>query len=200
MRFLNHIILNFYRNSLLINYNYWFRDVISNYPTRPNFISRRCVKNKYRLSIFFFYELYEPKFSISATNLSYSKLVNSSTVPNLIYIMNSQLSKLNIHVLRKERLYTKLKYSRSPAYDIVSGGIAVLFAGLLGFLVSEKFGMELVDSGDFYYIWMYFVFISFLLRPIIASTSAKRGLWHAISPHQLIWYFTLLYGLLTQES
>ena len=55
-------------------------------------------------------------------------------------------------VLPKERLYTKLKYSRSPEYDIVSGGFAVLLAGLLGFLSSEKFGIELVDSGDFYYI------------------------------------------------
>jgi hypothetical protein len=28
----------------------------------------------------------------------------------------------NINFLRKERLYTKLKYSRCPQYDIVSGG------------------------------------------------------------------------------
>jgi hypothetical protein len=28
----------------------------------------------------------------------------------------------NFNFLRKERLYTKLKYSRCPQYDIVSGG------------------------------------------------------------------------------
>jgi hypothetical protein len=58
-------------------------------------------------------------------------------------------------------LYTKLKYSRSPAYDIVSGGVAALFAGFLGFLISEKFGIELVDSGDFYIFFMYTTFLLF---------------------------------------
>jgi len=37
-------------------------------------------------------------------------------------------------------MYTKLKYSRVPQYDIVSGGSAALLAGFLGFLISEKFG------------------------------------------------------------
>ena len=32
----------------------------------------------------------------------------------------------DINYLRKERLYTKLKYSRTPQYDIVSGGSACL--------------------------------------------------------------------------
>ena len=56
-------------------------------------------------------------------------------------------------------MYTKLKYSRSPQYDIVSGGVAALFSGFLGFLISEKFGIELVDSGDFYIALMYFIFL-----------------------------------------
>ena len=73
----------------------------------------------------------------------------------------------NINFLRKERLYTKLKYSRCPQYDIVGGGWAALFAGLLGFLISEKFGIELVDSGDFYNALMYAIFASFALRPLI---------------------------------
>ena len=55
-------------------------------------------------------------------------------------------------------IYTKLKYSRSPAFDVVSGGFAALLAALLGFLISEKFGYELVDSGDFYYAYMYALF------------------------------------------
>jgi hypothetical protein len=61
-------------------------------------------------------------------------------------------------------MYTKLKYSRTPQYDIVSGGSAALLAGFLGFLITEKFGFELVDSGDFYFLFMYIVFISFFGR------------------------------------
>ena len=83
---------------------------------------------------------------------------------------------ININFLRKERLYTKLKYSRSPAYDIVSGGAAAILAGFIGFLISEKFGFELVDSGDFYYLFMYIVFASFSMRPLLIATSAKDSL------------------------
>ena len=43
--------------------------------------------------------------------------------------LNTTLNLININFLRKEKLYTKLKYSRSPAYDIVSGGAAAIFAG-----------------------------------------------------------------------
>ena len=42
-----------------------------------------------------------------------------------------------------------------------------MFAGLLGFLISEKFGIELVDSGDFYNALMYAIFAAFSLRPLI---------------------------------
>ena len=78
-------------------------------------------------------------------------------------------SSLNVNFLRKERLYTKLKYSRSPAYDIVSGGAAAILAGFVGFLISEKFGFELVDSGDFYFLFMYGVFAAFSLRPLLIT-------------------------------
>jgi hypothetical protein len=90
----------------------------------------------------------------------------SDTLKNLV----------NINFLRKERLYTKLKYSRSPAYDIVSGGAAALLAGFLGFLVSEKYGFELVDSGDFYYLFMYIVFLSFSLKPLLTSINFEKSL------------------------
>jgi len=73
----------------------------------------------------------------------------------------------DINFLKREKIYTKLKYSRSPAYDIVSGGVAALFAGFLGFLISEKFGIELVDSGDFYTLFMYIVFLTFSTRPLL---------------------------------
>lgn len=73
--------------------------------------------------------------------------------------------------LRKEKRYTKLKYSRSPQYDIVSGGVAAIFSAFIGFLISEKFGIELVDSGDFYTLFMYVVFLSFSMRPLLKLLS-----------------------------
>jgi len=66
-------------------------------------------------------------------------------------------------------LYTKLKYSRTPAYDIVSGGSAALFSGFLGFLICEKFGFEMLDSGDFYFCFMYAVFLLFFMRLLLKS-------------------------------
>lgn len=69
--------------------------------------------------------------------------------------------------IRKERIYTKLKYSRVPQFDTASGAIASLLAALLGFLITEKFGWELIDSGDFYTLFMYVVF--FVLLAKIAS-------------------------------
>ena len=89
---------------------------------------------------------------------------------------NSIFNLTNINFLRRERLYTKLKYSRSPAYDIVSGGAAALLAGFLGFLVSEKYGFELVDSGDFYYLFMYIVFLAFSLKPLLTSINFEKSL------------------------
>jgi hypothetical protein len=94
---------------------------------------------------------------------------------------NTLVNLLNLNFLRKERLYTKLKYSRSPAYDIVSGGSAALLAGFLGFLISEKFGFELVDSGDFYYGFMYIVFISFSLKPLSLVSDNNKGFLDTLS-------------------
>ena len=85
--------------------------------------------------------------------------------------LTSEISNLwtlfDINFLKKEKIYTKLKYSRVPQYDIVSGGSAALLSGFLGFLISEKFGIEMVDSGDFYYLFMYLVFFSFVFRPFL---------------------------------
>lgn len=106
--------------------------------------------------------------------------------PNLL------ITVVNVNFLRKERLYTKLKYSRTPAYDIVSGGAAALLAGFIGFLVSEKFGFELVDSGDFYFFFMYVVFAAFTLRPLLFSTDPARGFWDLFGPGRLINFYKAL--------
>jgi hypothetical protein len=93
-------------------------------------------------------------------------------------------------------LYTKLKYSRSPAYDTVSGGAAALFAGFLGFLVSEKFGMELVDSGDFYFLIMYIVFLCFSLRPLLLIINPSTPLQEIFSIRSILNFYTNLITLL----
>tara|TARA_B100000795_G_scaffold238356_1_gene199417 strand:- start:1491 stop:1787 length:297 start_codon:yes stop_codon:yes gene_type:complete len=92
-------------------------------------------------------------------------------------------------------MYTKLKYSRSPAYDTVSGGAAALFAGFLGFLVSEKFGMELVDSGDFYFLIMYTVFLCFSIRPLLTVLNPTAPLSDAFSLKGVLLLYTNLLSL-----
>jgi len=89
---------------------------------------------------------------------------------------------LDAHFLIKEQLYTKLKYSRCPQYDIVSGGFAALLAGFIGFLISEKFGIELVDSGDFYNAFMYVVFITCSTRPLLLIVMGAEGVVDISSP------------------
>jgi hypothetical protein len=62
-----------------------------------------------------------------------------------------------------------------PQYDIVSGGAAALLAGFLGFLITEKFGFELVDSGDFYFLFMYFVFFFYSLRLFLKIIDSEQS-------------------------
>jgi hypothetical protein len=64
---------------------------------------------------------------------------------------------------------------------MVSGGIAALFAGFLGFLITEKFGLELLDSGDFYIAFMYAVFICFSVRPFLRILSIDNQAYSIIS-------------------
>lgn len=101
----------------------------------------------------------------------------------------------DINFLKKERIYTKLKYSRVPQYDIVSGGAAALLAGFLGFLICEKFGFEMVDSGDFYFLFMYIVFLIFALRPFFKITSGLRSAWSAFSIKWFVYFCQIILNL-----
>jgi hypothetical protein len=105
--------------------------------------------------------------------------------------LNSLLN-FNIYFLRKEKIYTKLKYSRCPQYDMVSGGLAALLAGFIGFLICEKFGLELLDSGDFYIAFMYAVFLVFSLRPFLRITCRSSSLYRFMSPKFLISFYNRL--------
>jgi hypothetical protein len=129
------------------------------------------------------------KQKLATLNLKYNL---STKHLNLNSKLNTSLALVNINFLRKERLYTKLKYSRSPAYDIVSGGAAALLAGFIGFLISEKFGYELVDSGDFYYAFMYAVFLIFSLKPLLTVSDSKKGFVQMISLKPLLIFYSIL--------
>lgn len=123
------------------------------------------------------------------------------TKPRLVSITQDFPHHLfNINFLRKERLYTKLKYSRCPQYDIVGGGWAALFAGLLGFLISEKFGIELVDSGDFYNALMYAIFGAFALRPLVKIIDKTFQLKDLLLVPLLIDYLMLILTLSTKKA
>jgi hypothetical protein len=112
------------------------------------------------------------------------------------YKTNLLWSLFDINFLRKERIYTKLKYSRVPQYDIVSGGAALLFGGFLGFLICEKFGFELIDSGDFYFLFMYVVFLCFSLRLFFRIMDGENSSWNVISLKWLIYFYLTLITLI----
>jgi len=181
MRYANHIILDFENRKKIQNSQYWVFKFINQQPLEPSFISHVKVINIVTSS--------QTKFNQQEpTQLNLSTILSSPNTytPNHL---NTTLNMININFLRKEKLYTKLKYSRSPAYDIVSGGAAALFAGFLGFLVSEKFGFELVDSGDFYFLTMYIVFLCFSLRPLLTTTEPTKSVWSVFSLYNIFLFY-----------
>ena len=113
-----------------------------------------------------------------------------------IFKNNKLWSLFDFNFLKKERIYTKLKYSRVPQYDIVSGGVAAIFAGFLGFLISEKFGIELVDSGDFYFLFMYVVFLCFFLRLFLKIMDNSEISWNVVSLKWSLYYYQNILKLL----
>ena len=115
-------------------------------------------------------------------------------------LSSSAKNSFDIQFLRKEFVYTKLKYSRCPAYDAVSGGFAALFAGFVGFLISEKFGIELVDSGDFYIVLMYVLIAGFSGRLLLSCTSLSSTPYLPISLRHNMLFFKELFKFLFQTS
>jgi len=136
---------------------------------KTNFVSRTSVKLTQETS----------QYLKSVSNHSYTSLLPTATVTPILSSFTT--STFDINFLRKEKIYTKLKYSRCPQYDIVSGGFAAILAGFIGFLISEKFGIELVDSGDFYIAFMYGVFAVFSLRPLVRIYSKDNVAYTPVS-------------------
>ena len=186
MRYPNHIILDVAKLQNSNITNNWTSSYTSLISKTKHFNNTLNVISNIKLS------------SNSITSSNHSTVVVKSSTPfrkntnstgNINTRSNSLLwSLFDINFLKKEKMYTKLKYSRSPQYDIVSGGVAALFAGFIGFLISEKFGIELVDSGDFYTFFMYIVFLCFATRPFFRIMSKKNTLYHFVSLKFLLDY------------
>jgi len=137
-----------------------------------------------------------PVIKQNYSTVSTDGLVHLTTTART-YVNNPLWDVFTIDFVRREFMYTKLKYSRCPESDIVSGGVAAIFSGFLGFLICEKFGLELLDSGDFYTFLMYVVFLTFALRPFLFMLSSDKNIWHCFSYKPL---FTFVKDLLILGS
>jgi hypothetical protein len=175
-----------------VNAGYLNKDLPKPLPQKPTIDAKlkfqkekKTIEEYIRYYTFMYRRLYLIKSNVTVKNNKSMNLLHRSVILNYI---------------RKERLYTKLKYSRSPAYDIVSGGAAALLAGFLGFLISEKYGFELADSGDFYYLFMYAVFFCFSFRPLLASIGSSDSIKDIFSlKFFLDYYFFLIYFFLRKN-
>jgi len=174
---LNNINRDFFINNLEVKYKSYSPFLFKN---KLFYLLFQKKKNYQILKLNFFYK----------NNIKKKKsLINNNILWNLF----------NINFIKKEKIYTKLKYSRVPQYDIVSGGSAALFAGFLGFLISEKFGIELVDSGDFYYLLMYVIFLIGFLRIFLKLINNMNNDWNIFSYKWALNYFYYLFILIKKK-
>ena len=200
MGFPDHLIMdfNFKKNNKTLPY--WVSKFTSTKAQNPSFIDEinpNLINNSQTSKVSWLNFLRDTKYSANSTNSLLSTLRLLETTSNIPSLNNHKSSYsaenlININFLRYERLYTKLKYSRSPAFDIVSGGAAALLAGFLGFLISEKFGFELVDSGDFYYLFMYIVFGAFILKPLLYMSNSNHSILSSLSYRNFLSFFVKL--------
>ena len=75
----------------------------------------------------------------------------------------------------------------------ISNNQTLWFESVIKF-ISEKYGFELVDSGDFYYLFMYLVFLGFSLRPLLTSIDYNDSFRNIFSLKLFLdFYLTLIY-------
>lgn len=146
-----------HRDFFVINQKFLNRTLLSNHLNRQilKFINRSDDPVEYR------------KIRKLFERLDYIKFSKKSWYTNLLPV------RFNIMFFKKEKLYTKLKYSRVPQYDLSAGAGAAILSGFLGYLITEKFGVELVDSGDFWVFFMYLCFFIFSLHPLLKMNNSK---------------------------
>lgn len=187
LRFLNFNVLLlknegiFYSNLLISNNNLnFFFSNLNKITLKKKISTKVFMKNKFNVKNLI--------RSLSKFSFDENKKIENSRV----FFKNL----FDINFLKKEKIYTKLKYSRVPQYDIVSGASAALLAGFLGFLICEKFGFELLDSGDFYFLFMYLVFLSFCLKLFTKLLSYESINWNILSLKWFIYYYLSLFNFI----
>lgn len=196
MKFPKHILYDVCANSVNLTDYHWINEyaVVCKSSENETFFFLRQ-KNKFLTRI--------RRTGVTLT-LAYKSIFLPRTVEknlNTVRFQNKKTTALggsiqslfDINFLKKEKIYTKLKYSRVPQYDAVSGGVAALFAGFLGFLICEKFGFELPDSGDFYFVFMYFTFFFFILKLLSKTIDNSGCFWTALNFKWLFEYLSSLF-------
>lgn len=112
-----------------------------------------------------------------------SGLFFSASIPlfnnSSLRINTPQTANFSIYFLKKEIFYTKLKYSRVPQFDTSAGAVASFLSGMYGFMVCEKFGFELIDSGDFLFVVMYLAVLSFIVASFVSIVNTTTALFNS---------------------
>jgi len=145
------------------------------------------------LSLFSFNYFLKSKTQQSNTKYWYNLLLNSETKFSLFFLLKLKTTSLtnlpittylskhfNIYFLKKEVYYTKLKYSRVPAFDTASGAVASFFSALFGFMVCEKFGFELLDGGDFLFLILYVFALILVIVSLVSTFNTSHSLLHSL--------------------
>jgi hypothetical protein len=138
----------------------FLRDFINKLPTNTNGYDRgvywvsNVVNVQLKTPSIFYMHILSPQYSTPIKFYKYLPYTNDFG------------NAYNIYFIRKEVFYTKLKYSRVPQFDTSSGASASFLSGFYGFLVCEKFGFELIDSGDFFFLTLYVILYAFLLTAV----------------------------------
>lgn len=163
---------------------------------KPNVKLKRSLKNAQFLhrDVYDYLNRSNESFNIKfflRTIVNYKKFSSPK-----LYFINKLDKKFNLIFFKKEKIYTKLKYSRVPQYDAVSGGSAAILAGFLGYLITEKFGLELVDSGDFWFFFMYCVFLGFSCQPLLKIILDAPFHWSVMSYKWGFFFYTSILNLL----
>jgi hypothetical protein len=69
-------------------------------------------------------------------------------------------------------------------------------AGFLGFLICEKFGFELLDSGDFYFLFMYAVILLFSFRLLFKIFDFENDFYNIFSLKFFIIFYNFFFDTL----
>jgi hypothetical protein len=118
-----------------------------------------------------------------AQNSSKGDLFFVTTIPVFLPVSPNlkvtQTQPFNIYFFKKEIFYTKLKYSRVPQFDTSAGAVASFLSGMYGFMVCEKFGFELLDSGDFLFVVIYLVVFSLIVTALVGVFNTTTSLFNS---------------------